>query len=103
MWGRRTVERILSEQVGSLRLSVFLTVLNSNPSRNTQIEAMVSLQQLFFNTSMTSVPSAKDCTVSASEVSDAAGLEQAVYEVFWALLFKNQFSDGHIIFVSPKL
>lgn len=33
-----------------------LTVLNSNPSLNRQIEATVSLQQLFFNTKMTSIP-----------------------------------------------
>lgn len=44
-----------------------LTVLNSNPSLNRQIEDTVSLQQLFFNTKMTSVPSAKDCMMSSSE------------------------------------
>lgn len=82
MWGRRTVEHILSEEAGNLRLSVVFTVLNSNPSLNTQIETMVSLQQLFFNTSMTSVPSAKDCTVSASEVSDVAGLSRLFTRCF---------------------
>lgn len=67
MWGGRTIDHVLSAQAGNLRHSVFLTALNSNPSLNRQIEAMVSLQQLFFNTRMTFVPSAKDFRMSASE------------------------------------
>lgn len=66
MQGGRTTDYVLSEQAGNLRLSVVLSVLNSRPSLNTQIEVLVSLQQLFYNTRMTSAPSAKDCTVSAS-------------------------------------
>lgn len=107
MWGGRTIDHVLSAQAGNLRRSVVLTALNSNPSLNRQIEATVSLQQLFFNTRMTSVPSAKDCTVLASE-RDRFQTQLGLSRLFarWLecyFFFKNWFSNGDTIFLPPKL
>lgn len=84
-----------------------LIVLNRNPSLSRQIEATVSLQQLFFNIKMTSVPSSKDCMMPSSERNSfqtLLGLSGLFARWFECNFFsRNWFSNGEVIFLSPKV